>query len=212
MKKELERSGLTKKEVNILLSMSNPNSKDNPWDYRAIRVMNELILALLLVLGLRVEEILTLQTKNINTTSEKPFIRIISRFSTRDVPIPNQLFRMLSNYLNEVRNRFPSGEKNDCLFVSESGRPLSRKYFNKIFADLMDRVPGLWITACRCRLFAVTTCFERALQQRDMNYSKLVELIQPRPSQMLSHYLMSFSSQFVSDKVIPEAENRGGDE
>jgi hypothetical protein len=186
MEKQLERSGLSQKDVQILLSVTNPDSRDNPWHDRAIRV-----------------------------TTEKPFIKIISRLKTRDVLISVRLVRMFTTYISEVRKQFPCAKKHDYLFVSENGNPLSRQDLNKIFADLMDRVPRLSskISASACKRYAATQTVKTALQkQRDINHAEFLKFIINHPSKMLYNNYIKHYSQYLAGKEFSESEIRSKDE
>ena len=67
------RIGLTEKEQEFLLDITNPNNPNNPFELRT-KVRNHLILKILLMCGVRLGELLALKTENCHLIGDSPYI------------------------------------------------------------------------------------------------------------------------------------------
>lgn len=79
--------------------------------------------------GLRVSELLALETSRVNL--DKNIVTIYGKGAKeRKVPLGDFAIEYIIKYINEVRNK-NKGKKSKYLFLSKYGKPLSRQYFFK---------------------------------------------------------------------------------
>ncbi len=79
--------------------------------------------------GLRVSELLALETSRVNL--DKNIVTIYGKGAKeRKVPLGDFAVEYIVKYINEVRNK-NKGKKSKYLFLSKYGEPLSRQYFFK---------------------------------------------------------------------------------
>lgn len=79
--------------------------------------------------GLRVSELLSLETSRVNL--DKNIVTIYGKGAKeRKVPLGDFAVEYIIKYINEVRNK-NKGKKSKYLFLSKYGEPLSRQYFFK---------------------------------------------------------------------------------
>ena len=124
---------LTPQEVTALLELP---SQPTPEDDRD-RVMLELLYAT----GLRVSELVSVETLNVNI--EVGYLRVMGKGSKqRLVPMGETARRLLSEYLERVRPRLLKQRSSRFLFVSRRGGSLTRQGFWKLLR-LRARRAGL---------------------------------------------------------------------
>ncbi len=158
-----ERLGLTRGEVTRLLEVIHPQSPENPWGRGgsekmiALRARNELAARLMLAFGPRRGDLLKMHTADVKTHGGEPTLWVKRRpddpkdpriwepnakTQERMLPLAPSLARMLDNYIQKSRPLIPSHKKSPYLFLAGSGRPLSARAFNDIFAALTPTIPA----------------------------------------------------------------------
>ncbi|HWH79025.1 MAG TPA: tyrosine-type recombinase/integrase, partial [Candidatus Binatus sp.] len=92
---------------------------------------DQAMLELLYASGLRVSELVTLQTRQVNFQGN--YLTVKGKGSkVRAVPFGQWARQKLATYLNEVRPRLLKGKTSAYLFTNRSGQPLSRQGFWKL--------------------------------------------------------------------------------
>lgn len=125
MKKSLPHV-LSEEEVTKLLDMP----LINVYDYR-----NKAMLELLYSSGLRISELLSLTTHDINL--EEQTVKVMGKGAKeRIVPLGDYAVLSLLLYMKEYRPTLLKREKNDILFLNCRGGKLSRQAFFKILKQL----------------------------------------------------------------------------
>ncbi|HEU4683648.1 MAG TPA: site-specific tyrosine recombinase XerD [Nitrospira sp.] len=114
---------LSQRDVTALLDLS---AQGSPEDLRD-RAMLELLYAT----GLRVSELVGLETAEVDVTVG--VVRVTGKGSKqRLVPMGEPARRLLQHYTEEIRPRLLKGRLSRYLFVSRRGRPLTRQAFWKM--------------------------------------------------------------------------------
>lgn len=113
---------LTVEEVDRLLRQPRPET------FKGMR--DKAMLELLYATGMRVSELLALQTGDINLS----FGYVICHDSEKErvIPIGNVSRDVLAEYMDKARAFFVKDEKETALFTNCSGRPMSRQGFWKV--------------------------------------------------------------------------------
>lgn len=145
------REGLSREEEDRLRQTLAPDSPDNPWKDRRVRVRNYLLVTWLLALGLRRGELLALRIDDIKPRNCEVLIE--RRHDARDDPRPRQpvvktrgrllpmqsLFEDTNHYVPEIRASVKGAARHPFLFVNlRNGQPLSFSAVAKIFRDIED--------------------------------------------------------------------------
>lgn len=152
-----EREGLDEETVVRLLDAITPESQENPWLNKGIKVRNQLAIVMLYTLGMRISELLGLKNKDINLQKniltikraaddiEDPRVREPNtKTYDRELVLDVWLAIMIKDYIINYRRTVKNANKHPFLFVDHhSGRPLSYSAANKIFTTLRDKVPGI---------------------------------------------------------------------
>ncbi len=113
---------LSLKEVECLLSQ--PDIKE----IKGIR--DKAMLEVLYATGMRVTELVTLKTDDVNIDMEYVLCRTDSR--TRVIPLGSKAIDSLTFYLDKARNVMVRNEGEEVLFVNCFGKPMTRQGFWKI--------------------------------------------------------------------------------
>ncbi len=120
----------SEKDMEYLLSLPDLSSK--------FGVRNLAILELFYSSGLRISEMIILTMKSIDFPQK--IVRVIGKGNkSRLVPIGNKAIEALKNYLS-LRHSFISKYSKDILFLSKSGRPLSRLELADILKQYLQLV------------------------------------------------------------------------
>lgn len=78
--------------------------------------------------GLRVSELLSLKTKNVNSLNG--FITVVGKGDKeRSVPVSHFALSYLDKYMTGPRKRYLKSNRTDYIFLNRQGKPLSRIYF-----------------------------------------------------------------------------------
>ena len=113
---------LTIEQVSALLGM--PDRKSNKG------VRDRAMLELLYATGIRVSELISLKTGDVNLKMD--FITCRDRTKERIIPFGSAARQALEKYLHGVREAMLTGEDEGFLFINCQGRPMSRQGFWKI--------------------------------------------------------------------------------
>lgn len=113
---------LSKEEVDRLLDIN---------DQKPLDLRTKAMLELLYATGLRVSEMITLETGDLHLMMG--FVQCFGKGSKeRIVPLGNTAKRAIEEYLEHGRPHLVKGQTTRTLFVNQYGRPLSRQGFWKI--------------------------------------------------------------------------------
>jgi len=144
------KRGLSEKELKLLFSIIDKDSKTNPWKSYFARTRNELIIFWLYEFGLRRGELLNIKISDLNFQEE--IVSILRRPDDTDDPranqplvktqarklsIPKNILDLTYSYLFGLREKLPESVYHPYLFVADkSGLPMSLSALNKVFSDL----------------------------------------------------------------------------
>jgi integrase len=152
------REGLALEQQTLILKAIDPNSSLNPWKDNFTRLRNQLFITLLLKLGCRRGEALLMRIqRDIDLRNNKLTIHRVpddkddprrdepnSKTLAREIPLDENLARMLSDYITHVRSKIKGAKRHDFLFVAaKTGCPMSKSAVTKVFQELRDNVQGL---------------------------------------------------------------------
>jgi len=116
---------LSREEVNKLLEQPKPNTLKGKRD----RAMLETLYAT----GIRVSELVSLKTDNLDTTQKTVFCE--SERNKRNIPISDKVVDTLTDYLQNARTRMIKDSNEKTLFVNCTGIPMTRQGFWKIVKE-----------------------------------------------------------------------------
>lgn len=149
--------GLSDEATDVLLSIINRNSPDNPWKSEFTKVRNELIILWLYTFGLRKGELLSIKVSDINFRSEK--VTLVRRPDDPDDPrvtqpllktygrelgIPKKIITLTQDYIINHRSKLSKSKKHEFLFVADkSGSPLSLIAVDKLFEKIRQVSPKI---------------------------------------------------------------------
>lgn len=151
-----QREGLPREVTANLLSVTAPDSPNNPWLGEATRVRNFLLVRWLHDLGLRRGELLNVKISDINFQSEEVTVarraddpgdprRGQPKVKTRDrtIPLSSNLCGLTHDYVTRTRRSIEGARRHPFLFVAMgTGAPLSLSSVNDVFAELREAFPG----------------------------------------------------------------------
>jgi integrase/recombinase XerD len=105
---------------------------DSPDPSKPLGLRDGAMLELLYAAGLRVSELVTVDMTNIDL--EACFVRVLGKGSKeRVVPIGQEAKKKVDAYLTSGRPALLRGKLSSFLFVTRSGRPMTRQGFWKLF-------------------------------------------------------------------------------
>lgn len=113
---------LTMEEVNALLEEADGDSNKE--------IRDKAMLELLYATGIRVTELITLKTSDVNTVLS--YIVCRDAHKERMIPFGTPAKNALVRYLDGVRSEMVEDDSSDVLFANCSGKPMSRQGFWKI--------------------------------------------------------------------------------
>jgi len=141
-------------QKNRLLGMIELNSADNPWKTEAVRYRNQLIVHILMYVGCRKGELLSLKVADLNPGEKTICIRrdadnpddprinpALVKTLSRDVEISDELYSMVEEYVIKYRSKVKGANKCSYLLISHQNgaskaMPLSHSAVDKVFAEL----------------------------------------------------------------------------
>jgi len=150
------RFGLTYEMEGLLREVIEPDHSMNPWS-EEVRSRNRMVVVMLLGLGLRGRELLSLRIedldfnqKNISIRrhsghlSDPRFHEHIVQMSQRDLPMSDYLAVIIGDYIvGERRNLIGERKHSFLLSASKDGSPLSWAALNNIFVAVRLKIPGV---------------------------------------------------------------------
>lgn len=153
--------GLGKGQISRLLEVINPASGMSPFDDAGTRARNRLIILLLLYLGIRGGELLSLRTRDIDWSCNQVVIarrpdeksdprgrQPLVKTLDRRLALRDTLAKELHDYVIGHRNKIPGARKHDFLFVTHKsgptqGQPLSISGYQKVIRVVAETTPEL---------------------------------------------------------------------
>ena len=120
---------LTSKEVELFLAQ--PKCVDE----KGFR--DHAMLELLYATGIRVSELIGLNTNDVNLTVG--FVRCRGKDKERMIPLYPTAIKALQDYMHDIRPRIVANEDEDALFVNMSGERMSRQGFWKIIKYYQEK-------------------------------------------------------------------------
>lgn len=150
------RTGLSKEEQDLLLSVVRPDSEMNPWQRGFVRTRNWITVVVLLATGMRRGELLGLQISDLAPST--PYLDILRRADDpndprseepntktreRRVELLPSIMKALWRYINVDRYAIKAARKHQYVFVADDGSPLSLSSIDKMFQQLRSACPDL---------------------------------------------------------------------
>jgi len=141
-----------------LLEVVEPTSADNPWKKDGVRYRNQLIVHLLLYVGERKGELLSLKATDLDPGKRTLCIRrnaddpddprknpALVKTLSRDIDVFDELYLMIEEYIMKYRSKIQGVNKCPYLFVSHQNgasvaMPLSHSAIDKIFFTLTKKL------------------------------------------------------------------------
>jgi integrase len=151
------REGLEEAEVIRLRAVIEPDHLENPFEPK-VRFRNYLVITLLLDLGLRRGELLSIRVEDCRlgsngsvTVHRRPDdpddprkVQPSSKTEARILPLNGRLTDLLYEWIVHHRPKIAGARRHPFLIVDcDQGKPLSLSSVNKLMAALRERVPGL---------------------------------------------------------------------
>ena len=115
----------------IILLLSQPDGDD----YKSVR--DKAMLEVLYATGMRVTELITLKTSDVNIDME--FLICRSDKKSRLIPLGSKAIDALKAYMNDVRRDMIKNEDETMLFVNCFGNPMTRQGFWKIIKEYASK-------------------------------------------------------------------------
>jgi integrase len=156
-----EREGLEQQELLRLRAVIDPDHPDNPFAPQ-VRFRNYLIIRLLIELGIRRGELLTIMLADCDVTGERGFITIhrrpdnihdtrsgsvvATKTAARKLELSPRTTQLVYEWIAYHRSKLPGAKKGKSQFLIvsiPSGKPMSLSNINKMFETLRSRVSGL---------------------------------------------------------------------
>lgn len=154
-----EREGLSEEAQAILLAAVAADSQDNPFDDREfVRDRNELIVLLFYYVGLRQGELLKLRITGNHFNAQKRTVTVTrspddptdprrdqpqAKTNGRTHKLSDGLTKRILDHIVKHRRLRKHASSHSFLFVSQSGRPLSKSAISNIFSTIRTNVVGL---------------------------------------------------------------------
>lgn len=158
------RQGVSAEVRARILEVINPDSSENPWKNKHVRLRNQLIFMWLLLLGMRNGELLSVYVSDVNLRAgevvivrrpgnpveergDAPLVKTRGRL----LVLSPELMSLTRDYIigqskdkKGSRSNIKGARRHPYLFVATgSGAALSKSALNKLFRELRTKVPGL---------------------------------------------------------------------
>jgi integrase len=152
---------LGKEEMDLILSVIEPSSPQNPFTAE-VRQRNQIIILMLYLLGIRSGELLNIKVTDIDFSGSSLFVRRraddksdprvkqpLVKTAERTLPMPKYLSKILYDYISIERRKFTKAKKHNYLLVNHKsgqnqGMPLSIVSYHKIISVLKSVSPELY--------------------------------------------------------------------
>jgi integrase len=151
------RQGVSQEVRERTVQVTHPDSPENPWKNRHVRIRNQLIFRWLLELGLRRGELLGIQLGDLDMRSNE--VEIARRADDplevrkdapdvktkeRSLALGKELAQLTRDYVQGPRRAIRDARRLPYLFVATgTGSPLTKAALSKLFVELRRKVPGL---------------------------------------------------------------------
>jgi len=151
------RQGVGEEVRARIAQVTHPDSPENPWKNRHVRVRNQLIVRWLLELGLRKSELLGVQLGDLDMRANEVLIarraddplevrKEAPNVKTKDrlLALGKELAQLTREYVQGPRRAIRDARRLPYLFVATgTGLPLTKAAVSKLFIELRRKVPGL---------------------------------------------------------------------
>lgn len=151
------RQGVSQEVRDRIVQVTHPDSPENPWKNRHVRMRNQLIFRWLLDLGLRKGELLGIQLGDLDMRSNEVLIarradgpievrKDAPNVKTKDrlLALGKDLAQLTKEYVQGPRRVVRDARRHPYLFVATgTGDPLTKAAVAKLFVELRRKVPGL---------------------------------------------------------------------
>ena len=156
-----KEKGLSQEQESALLEVVQPHAERNPFEDEAIQVRNQLANLLLLHLGIRSGELLSIKVKDIDWSNNQIVIarraddkkdpRIkqpTAKTLDRRLPLKDTLVQAIHKYVTHYRRKVPGVRTCEHLLVTHKsgptqGQPMSRSTLNKVICMVRKSDPSL---------------------------------------------------------------------
>ena len=101
-------------------------------------IRDKAMLELLYATGIRVSELISLKTEDMNLTME--YVVCHEKSKDRIIPFGSEAKRALENYMQKTREQMVGSAESEYLFVNCSGKPMSRQGFWKLIKHYAEKV------------------------------------------------------------------------
>lgn len=150
------KKGLTLAHQELLLSVLNPDFRENPWTDSFIRERNYLIVLLLLATGIRKGELLGLKVNDFDPRENKLLVarraddpedprmrEPYTKTYDRELLIGAELAEVLKHYIKLIRTGTTKAKHHPYLIVSNAGLPLALNSIDYMFTHLRKVLPKI---------------------------------------------------------------------
>ncbi len=120
---------LTSSEIELLLEQPDLSELKGQRD--------KAMLELLYATGIRVTELISLKTDDVNLSSG--YIKVKKRNNERHIPLGNHCLKCLKEYMNKVRPLLIRTEEEKTLFINTNGQKMTRQGYWKILKQYSEQ-------------------------------------------------------------------------
>lgn len=144
------RVGLTPDQIALVLTITKPGHPKNPW-HRRTQVRNRLVILLMLLCGLRLGEVLSLQMEDLRVRGSFPTIDVrkrppdptetrrippVPKTLGRRLPLPGEVAQAADQYVLHDRLRVAGHSRRKFLILSREGNPSSKESLQSMIGVL----------------------------------------------------------------------------
>lgn len=146
--------GLSSEAESRLFEVTHPDFMGNPWRSTFLRHRNHLILTLLYGLGVRKGELLAVKVKDVKLRQGRLFIakrpddkedkrarQAKSKTIARELPLTDEMVRLLQHYVHEVRPLTKQAKFHPFLIVADTGDPFALNSVDFMFSSIRESYP-----------------------------------------------------------------------
>lgn len=139
-------------------------------EIRWMALRNYTIMRVIATLGIKSSEVVRMKWSHIH----EGFVRILSKRSYRDLPLPQALLDVLQFYKEETSKRFAIAQDVDYIWLglgNKQGDPITIKTIERLFAYVSQQV-GFAVTTTNMRYTAIQQDMKKEQQELEDLYEK----------------------------------------